>query len=87
MLGSFFKVVYLLVYMASLEEIVLALGQVGLWIQAVGILVIIWIIVQVITMYFNRRRRLLLEEINKRLKRVESKINKILFVFFLMKLS
>ena len=77
MLGSFFKVVYLLVYMASLEEIVLALGQVGLWIQAVGILVIIWIIVQVITMYFNRRRRLLLEEINKRLKRVESKINKI----------
>ncbi len=63
--------------MASLEEIVLALGQVGLWIQAVGILVIIWIIVQVITMYFNRRRRLLLEEINKRLKRVESKINKI----------
>ena len=77
MLGSFFKVVYLLVYMASLEEIVLALGQVGLWIQAVGILVIIWIIVQGITMYFNRRRRLLLEEINKRLKRVESKINKI----------
>ena len=77
MLGCFFKVVYLLVYMASLEEIVLALGQVGLWIQAVGILVIIWIIVQVITMYFNRRRRLLLEEINKRLKRVESKINKI----------
>ena len=63
--------------MASLEEIVLALGQVGLWIQAVGILVIIWIIVQGITMYFNRRRRLLLEEINKRLKRVESKINKI----------
>ena len=63
--------------MASLEEIVLALGQVGLWIQAVGILVIIWIIVQGITMYFNRRRRLLLEEINKRLKRVESKIKKI----------
>jgi uncharacterized membrane protein YGL010W len=61
--------------MASVEEIVLALGQVGLWIQAVGILVIIWLIVQFITMYFNRRRRLLLEEINKRLKRVESKID------------
>ena len=63
--------------MANLEEIVLALGQVGLWIQAVGLLIIIWIIVQSITMYFNRRRRLLLEEINKRLKRVESKLNKI----------
>ncbi len=63
--------------MATLEEIVLALGQVGLWIQAVGILVIIWLVVQFITMYFNRRRRLLLEEINQRLKRVESKLNKI----------
>ncbi|MBM3232410.1 hypothetical protein FJZ21_03495 [Candidatus Pacearchaeota archaeon] len=63
--------------MASIEEIVLALGEVGLWIQAVGLLVVAWIIVQSITMYFNRKRRLLLEEINKRLIRVENKLNKI----------
>lgn len=63
--------------MATLEEIVLSLGQVGLWIQAVGLLIVLWIVVQSITMYFNRKRRLLLEEINQRLKRVESKLNKI----------
>ncbi|MEK6914923.1 MAG: hypothetical protein AABW89_00070 [Nanoarchaeota archaeon] len=63
--------------MANIEEIVLALGEVGLWIQAVGLLVVIWIIIQIITMYFNRKRRLLLEEINKRLKRVETKLNKL----------
>lgn len=63
--------------MASIEEIVVALGQVGLWIQAVGLLIILWMIIQGITMYFNRKRRLLLEEINARLKRVENKLNKI----------
>lgn len=63
--------------MATLEEIVISLGQVGLWIQAVGLLIIIWIVIQGINMYFNRKRRLLLEEINARLKRVESKLNKI----------
>ncbi|MGV8142367.1 MAG: hypothetical protein ACP5NS_01880 [Candidatus Pacearchaeota archaeon] len=61
--------------MAILEDVIVELGQVGLWIQAVGLLIIIWIIVQGITLYFNRKRRLLLEEINKRLKSVERKID------------
>ncbi len=61
--------------MAVLEDVVLEVGRLGLWMQAVGALVVIWIIVQSITMYFNRKRRLLLEEINKRLKRVETKLN------------
>ena len=63
--------------MAVIEDVVIALGQVGLWVQAVGLLVIIWIIIQGITMYFNRKRRLLLMEINERLKNVEKKLSKI----------
>jgi len=63
--------------MVVIEDIVLQLGQVGLWVQAVGLLVVIWIIIQGITLYFNRKRRLLLTEINDRLKRVEKKISKI----------
>lgn len=77
MLGSFFKDIVLRYCMAGIDEILLALGEVGLWIQAVGLLVIVWIIVQGITMYFNRKRRLLLVEINQRLKNVERKLNKI----------
>ena len=61
--------------MVVLEEVLLKLGSVGLWVQAVGLLVIIWIIVESITLYYNRRRRLLLEEINTRLKVVEKKID------------
>ncbi len=77
MLGSFFKDSLLLILMVVIDDVVLQLGQIGLWVQAVGLLVIIWIIVQTITLYYNRKRRLLLEEINKRLKRLETKVDKI----------
>lgn len=63
--------------MVLLEDVVVELGQIGLWIQAVGLVVILWIIVEIITLYYNRKRRLLLEEINIRLKNVEKKINSI----------
>ena len=53
------------------------IGQIGLWIQGVGLLVVLWIIVQSINLFFNRKRRLLLESINERLKSVEYKIDKI----------
>ncbi len=63
--------------MAVIEDVVVSLGEIGLWLQALGVLVVIWIIVQTITMYYNRKRRLLLEELNKRLKVVEKKIDAI----------
>lgn len=64
--------------MAVIEDIVLQLGQIGLWVQAVGLIVILWIIFQGITLYYNRKRRLILEHIEQRLKRVERKIDLII---------
>ena len=61
--------------MAVIEDIALELGQLGLWVQAVGLVVVIWIIAQAVTMYFNRKRRLLLIDIDERLKRVENKLD------------
>lgn len=63
--------------MAVIDDLVIELGQVGLWIQAVGLVVILWIIFQAITMYYNRKRRIILTEINERLKRIETKLKKI----------
>lgn len=60
--------------MAVIEDVILQLGRIGLWVQAVGLIVILWIIFQAITMYYNRKRRMLLEEINERLKKVEKKL-------------
>ena len=61
--------------MAVIEDLVLELGSIGLWVQAVGLVVVLWIIIEAITLYYNRKRRLLLEEINGRLKVVEKKID------------
>lgn len=63
--------------MVVLEDIVIQLGQIGLWVQAVGLIVILWIIIQAITLYFNRKRRKKLQEISDRLDRLEKKIDKI----------
>ncbi len=63
--------------MAAIEEAVLMIGRLGLWVQAVGLVVILWIIVEAVTLYYNRQRRLLLIDIDERLKRVEAKIDNI----------
>lgn len=60
--------------MAVIEDVIVELGSIGLWIQAVGLIVVLWIVVEAITLYYNRKRRLLLMEINERLKRVEKKL-------------
>ena len=61
--------------MAVIEDIVVELGSIGLWVQTVGLIVILWIVVEAVTLYYNRKRRLLLQEINERLKVVERKID------------
>ena len=64
--------------MVVIEDIAVELGRLGLWIQAVGLIVVIWIIIQTVTLYFNRKRRKLLENINRRLMSVEKKIDSLL---------
>ncbi len=60
--------------MAVIEDVIIQLGSIGLWIQAVGLVVILWIIIEVITLYYNRKRRLLLMDIDERLKRIEKRL-------------
>lgn len=58
-------------------DLALQLGSIGRWVQAVGLIVVIWIIIQAVTLYFNRKRRKLLEKINEDLGRLEKKIDKL----------
>tara|TARA_Y100000310_G_scaffold222333_1_gene224057 strand:+ start:118 stop:318 length:201 start_codon:yes stop_codon:yes gene_type:complete len=62
----------------ALEDIVIEVGRLGNWIQAVGLVVILWVVVQAVTMFFNRRRRMLLRDIDERLERVEKKLDRTL---------
>ncbi len=61
-----------------IAEVLKEVGQVGLWIQAVGIVIILWIVFQVIILINNRIKRKQLYKIEDRLKRIEGKINKLI---------
>lgn len=58
-------------------ELVTQLGQIGLWLQAIGLIVVIWIIVQIINWILNRKRMKQVYEIREDMIRIEKKIDKI----------
>jgi len=57
--------------------LILELGRIGKWVQAIGLIVVLWIVVQVANLYFNRKRRKLLEKVNEDVRRIERKIDKL----------
>ena len=63
--------------LSATPEIVLELGRIGKWVQAVGLVVIIWIIIQAITLFFNRKRRKMIEEIREDVKGISRKISRL----------
>ncbi len=60
------------------KDLVYELGKVGLWVQAIGLLVIFWLIFQIIVLIVNRKKRKALYSIKDDLERIEKKIDKIL---------
>ncbi len=62
---------------SSTSELVLELGKIGKWIQAVGLVVIIWISIQIYNFYLNKKHSIFLKEMETNLKRLEKKIDKI----------
>lgn len=56
---------------SQVAEIITKLGSIGLWLQAIGLIGIIWIAFQIINWILNRKRM-------KRLERIEEKLDKIL---------
>jgi Tfp pilus assembly protein PilO len=53
------------------------LGKIGNWLQALGILVIIWIIIQIVNLVYNYKKKNYLESIESRLSNMEKKINRL----------
>ena len=54
------------------------IGKLGLWIQGIGLVIVIWLIFQIVIAINNRIKRRTLYEINERLERVEEKIDRLL---------
>lgn len=55
----------------TVSDLVLQIGQIGLWLKTVGVLFVIWVIFDIVNLIINRKRI-------KRLKRIEEKIDKLL---------
>ena len=60
------------------SQLVVELGRIGLWIQALGLIIILWIVFQVISLISGRKKRKKIYEIDERLKRIEGKIDEVL---------
>lgn len=59
-------------------DLLIELGRIGNWIQAIGLIIILWIVFQIALMINNRIRRKQLYKIEERLESIEKKIDKIL---------
>ena len=58
------------------SDLIIEIGRLGNWIQAIGIIVIFWAVLQIITLIINIKKKRILTEIKKDLRRIENKIDK-----------
>jgi hypothetical protein len=65
------------------------LGKIALWLQAVGVVIVLWIIFDIINVTLNFKRRKYLKKIDSKLKDIDLKVNRLLkikekeFYFFI----
>lgn len=59
-------------------EVLGKVGQIGLWLQAIGIIVVLWILFQLIIIYFANKRMQEVYKIQGDMKRIEEKIDSLL---------
>lgn len=59
-------------------ELVRALGSVGLWLQAIGGVIVLWLAFQTIAWVLNRKRLKRLDKMNDRLDEIEKKLDRVL---------
>ena len=59
-------------------NIILELGKIGRWLQALGIIIILWLIFQIIALINRRIHRKRLYTIEERLENIEKKLDKAL---------
>ncbi len=57
------------------SNLLIELGKIGLWVQAIGLVITLWIVFQLIALIVNRKKRKALYRIEERLTRIEKKID------------
>ncbi|MEK6910972.1 MAG: hypothetical protein AABW82_04330 [Nanoarchaeota archaeon] len=63
---------------SNLPGIIGSIGGIALWLQAVGVVVILWMIFEAFALYFATKRMKEIHVIKKDMARIEGKIDRIL---------
>jgi hypothetical protein len=63
--------------MAVIEDILIEVGKMGLWIRGIGLVFVLWLLFQIAITVNNRIRRKMLGSIERRLESIEQKIDKL----------
>jgi len=53
------------------------LGSIGIWLQAIGVIVVLWLIFQIIAFILNLKKERKLKRMEASIERIETKIDKI----------
>ena len=62
----------------GIEDVIVKLGSIGLWLQAIGLIVVLWLIIQIINWIMNAKRMKKFERMEERLERIEKKVDRAL---------
>lgn len=64
--------------MAELGDVLLQLGSIALWLQTIGVIILLWIILQISNWLMNRKRLKRLDNFEEKIDRIETKLDKVL---------
>jgi len=59
-------------------DVLIEVGKVASWVEAIGFLIVLWIVFQVVGLIVNRKKRKALYMIRDDLKRIEGKLDRVL---------
>ena len=60
---------------ATAPDVILEVARIGKWIQAIGLIVIFWIIIQIINYYYLRKRMKAIAGFEESIERIEKKVD------------
>ncbi|MBS3099518.1 hypothetical protein J4462_04860 [Candidatus Pacearchaeota archaeon] len=61
----------------DITELVATLGNIGNWLQTIGVIVVIWLLFQIVNWYFNHKRIQKLNTLQENMERLEKKIDRL----------
>ena len=60
-----------------IEDVAIQMGKFGKWLQAIGLIIVLWVAFQVISLIISKKRKGEVVKLREDIKRLEGKIDKL----------